>query len=69
MSLLLDLWREDGGRGEDFIEVLELLSGLVFIRIGHLLAIDLGYVWETIDDESTEKDGVWDFIVFDRKGV
>jgi hypothetical protein len=53
MRLFLNFWREYSWRGEDFIEVLELLSGLVLIRVGNNLSIDFGNIWESIDDESS----------------
>ena len=58
MGLLLDLRRENGGSRQNLIEVLELLSGFMLIRVRDALAIDLGYVGEPVDDERSKQDGV-----------
>jgi len=67
MRLFLDLWRENCGRRKNLVEVLELLSSLVLIRVGYTLAIDLCYIWETVDDKSSQKNSIRDLIVLNRK--
>ena len=49
---------EDSRRGQDLVEVLELLAGPLFVAIGDGPVVDLLDIWETVDDKSAEKDGV-----------
>jgi len=58
MGLFLNLWREYSWRGQDLIEMLELLPGFMLIRIRNTLSVDLSYVWEPIDDESSKQNSV-----------
>jgi len=58
MGLFLNLWREYSWRGQDLIEMLELLPGFMLIRIRNTLSVDLSYVGEPIDDESSKQNSV-----------
>lgn len=68
MRLLLNLGREDGRRRQDFIEVLELLSGLLLVGVGDLLLVDFGHVGEPIDNEGSKKHCIRYLVALDGKG-
>jgi hypothetical protein len=59
---------EDCRCRQDFIEVLELLSRSLLIRIGYCLVIDVGDVGEPIDDECAHHACLGHFILFDVDG-
>jgi hypothetical protein len=59
---------EDCRCRQDFIEVLELLSCSLLIRIGNCLVIDVGDVGEPIDDECAHHASLGHFILFDVDG-
>jgi hypothetical protein len=67
VRFFLDFWGENGWSGKDFIEMLELLPGLVLIRIGHYLSVYLCHIRESVNNEGSQKNCVSNFIVFDRK--
>ena len=54
VRLFLDLWRENCWRRKNLVEMLELLSSLVLIRVGYTLTIDLCYIWETVYNKSSQ---------------
>lgn len=47
--------REDGWSGKNFVEVLELLSGSLFVTVSHWTVIDLIYIGEAVDDKGTQE--------------
>ena len=67
MRLLLNLGRKDRGRQKDFVEMLELLPCLLFIRIRHRITIYLSDIRESIHNECPEEDGVRYLVALDRE--
>ena len=65
VGLLLDFWGEDCGGGEDFVKVLELLSGFLLVGVVDLLLVYLGQVRESVHDESPKQHRVRHLIVLD----
>lgn len=59
---------EDCRCRQDFIEVLELLSRSLLIRIGNCLVIDVGDVGEPIDNKCAHHASLGHFILFDVDG-
>ena len=66
VRILLDLGRENSRSGQNLIEVLELLSGFMLIRVRDSLSIDLCHVWEPINNESSYQNCVRHLVVFYR---
>jgi hypothetical protein len=56
---------ENRRRRQDFIEVLELLSRPLLIRIGDCLVVYVCDVWEPVNDESAHHACLGHFILLD----
>lgn len=56
---------ENRRRRQDFIEVLELLSRPLFIRIGDYLVVYVCDVWKSVNDESAHHACLGHFILLD----
>jgi len=56
---------ENCWRWKNLVEMLELLSGTLLVSINNSFIINTGHIWEPIDNKSTKKCGVWNFIFLD----
>jgi len=63
MWLVLDLRREYGWSRKDFVKVLELLTSLVLVGVRNNFSIDFSNIGKSIDNESSEENGVRHFII------
>jgi hypothetical protein len=59
---------EDRRCGQDLVEVLELLSGALLVRVCRGPLVDFSHVREPVDDKGSQKNRVRDFVVLDREG-
>ena len=62
VSALTRHWAKNGGRGENLVEMLELLAGPLLVTIGDGPVIYLLHVGEAVDNESAQKYGIAHFI-------
>lgn len=65
MRLLLDFGRENGWCRQNLVKVLELLTGLLLIRVCHRIPINLCHIWESVDYEGSQENGIRNFVVLD----
>ena len=62
-------WREDVGGRKYLVEVLELLACLQTVWVWDSRAVDLSYIWESVDYKCTDKDGIGDLIILNTQAI
>lgn len=67
MAFVLYFGREYCWCRQDLVEVLELLPGLVFVRVCHGYSIDLVDIWEPIHDECPQEHCIRDLVAFNAE--
>lgn len=65
MRLLLNFGRENSWCRQNLIEMLELLTCLLLIRVRHRISINLCHIWESINNESSQENCIRNFVVLD----
>lgn len=65
VSLFLDLGRENRRSRQDFVEVLELLASLLFVRVRHLVSVYFCYIREAIHNKGAQEHGVGNLVALD----
>ena len=68
VGLVLYFGRENRRCRKDLIEVLELLSGALLIRVSYCFAVDFCHIRESVNYKCSEEHGVGHLIIFDRDG-